>query len=67
MIIAWSIWLRQVILEIKLHDSINLYADIPTDGTVNYFLSGMGAECCYFPLRKHSVPEGKAKQTILHY
>lgn len=29
------------------------------DSSVNYFLSGMGAECCYYPIRKSGVPEGK--------
>lgn len=34
------------------------------DSNVNYFLSGMGAECCYKPIRKSGVPEGFMKWYI---
>lgn len=47
------------ILLMCLLELIYMYANGFLEGGVNYWLSGMGAYCCYKPSNKDKVPAGK--------
>jgi hypothetical protein len=52
---------ESVCLSVCLLLSIGHLQTVLLDSPVNYMLSGMGVECCYFPFRKTGVPEGLLK------